>query len=300
MMRPTFAGRPPSDSRRNEIPPMTPFFNRIATVLVGLLLSLSAIDRAAAQNEEPTKDATPADAKQDEEPKSPPGKPDAKPDAKPDEPSLLNKLSKELFKEIDDGSSGEQKKENKLERAAKGMRTAGEKLDERATGKETRQIQEQVIRDLDELIKQMQNPPPSQSGGGGGGGGGSGGGKGGSSGASGGSSGKAGSSRMDPSGSGQGRPEQGDAGQGTAQNASGGQDKKAADGSEERSESERKAAAEAARKKKLEMDVWGHLPPHLREQLLNTYGERMLPTYELLVKQFYEALSEQGETPRRR
>jgi hypothetical protein len=58
--------------------------------------------------------------------------------------------------------------------------------------------------------------------------------------------------------------------------------------------------AEAARKKKLEMDVWGHLPPHLREQLLNTYGERMLPKYENLVKKFYESLSEQKQTTPRR
>jgi hypothetical protein len=292
---------------------MTPYCRRIATVLAGLMLSLSAIERVAAQNEEPGKVAAPANSKQDPQPNSPPEKtdakaeaktdkkPDEKNEAKPVEPSLLDKLSKELFKEIDDGDAVEQKKENKLESAARGMRTAGEKLDERATGKETRKIQEQVIRDLDELIKQMQNPPPSQSGGGGGGGGGgSSGGGGGSSAAGGGSSGKTGSSRLDPSGGGQGQLEQGDAGQGADQNASGGQDKKVADGSEERSESERKAAAEAARKKKLEMDVWGHLPPHLREQLLNTYGERMLPSYELLVKQFYEALSEQGETPRRR
>jgi len=62
----------------------------------------------------------------------------------------------------------------------------------------------------------------------------------------------------------------GQAKQGSELSQSGGQEKKVAEGSEERSESERKAAEEAARKKKLEMDVWGHLPPHLRDQLLNT------------------------------
>ena len=60
------------------------------------------------------------------------------------------------------------------------------------------------------------------------------------------------------------------------------------------SQADRKASEEAARKQKLEMDVWGHLPQHVREELLNTYGERMLPKYEHLVKQFYEALSTQG------
>jgi len=92
----------------------------------------------------------------------------------------------------------------------------------------------------------------------------------------------------------------GQAKQGSELSQSGGQEKKVAEGSEERSESERKAAEEAARKKKLEMDVWGHLPPHLRDQLLNTYGERMLPKYQHLVKQFYEALSEQADTAPRR
>ena len=83
-------------------------------------------------------------------------------------------------------------------------------------------------------------------------------------------------------------------------NKSGEQEKKTAEGSQERTESERKAADEAARKKKMEIDVWGHLPPHLREELLNKYGEQMLPKYQNLVKQFYEALSEQSEpTPRR-
>jgi hypothetical protein len=214
--------------------------------------------------------------------------------AQPGEPSLLDRLQQELFKEIEDGPAKAPQKEDKLERAANGMRTAGEKLDESRTGKETRQIQEQVIRDLDDLIKQLQNPPPPQGGGGGGGGGG-----GASGGGGGGLTGQA--QRMQKTGAGQtnrsqGRPQ---SGQSAESSQSGGQDKKVAEGSEERTESERKKAEEAARKKRLEIDVWGHLPPHLRDQLLNTYGEKMLPRYQHLVKQFYEALSEQSEAPRR-
>ena len=45
---------------------------------------------------------------------------------------------------------------------------------------------------------------------------------------------------------------------------------------------------------KLTKDVWGHLPPHLREQLLNVYSEKYLPKYEELVRQYYEALAEQS------
>jgi hypothetical protein len=209
-----------------------------------------------------------------------------KEEAKDSDPSLLQKLTKELFKEIDEDppEGAEKEKENKLDRAAKGMRTAGEKLDDKRTGDDTRKIQEQVIRDLEDLIKQLQNPPPSQGGGGG-------------------AMSKAQVQKMQGQRGQQGqssRSQQANAqgAEGAAAKKSGGREKETPGGSEERSESDKKAAEEAARKKKLEMDVWGHLPPHLREQLLNTYGERMLPKYQQLVKQFYEALSEQGDSRR--
>lgn len=256
----------------------------LKTVLAGLILLTCVGARLMADDESKT-EATPEAKKQ-----SPSD--GEKKETKPAEPSLLDKLSKELFKEVDDGpAKGAQPKENKLERAANGMRNAGEKLDETLTGEATRKIQEQVIRDLDDLIKQLQNPPPPQGGGGGGGGG--------TGGVTGGKSGQA--QRQQKLGGGQssrskGKPQ---TGQSAELNNSGGQDKKVAEGSQERTDSERKAAEEKVRKKKLEIDVWGHLPPHLREQLLNTYGEKMLPKYQHLVKQFYEALSEQSETPRR-
>jgi hypothetical protein len=253
------------------------------------LLAASPVVAVADDQEPPKSDpAKQADPKADE--------------AKGKEGSLLDKLSKELFKDLDEGQAKKPEKDNKLERAANGMRDAGDKLNENQTGQDTRKVQEQVIRDLDELIKQMQNPPPPPHGQGGGGGGG------GSSSSSG--SGKGSQSQMQKLGGGQGqsgqKSGQGKSGkasqgqQGTESSKSGGQEKKVAEGSEERSESERKASEEAARKKKLEMDVWGHLPPHLRDQLLNTYGEKVLPKYQNLVKQFYEALSEQGDTGPRR
>lgn len=251
----------------------------------------------------------PAEAQADERDKTPEKSKDGKPADSPrkdEKPGLLDQLSRELFKELDDGTAAKTQQGqpgNKLERAAQGMRNAGNKLSDAATGDETREIQQQVIKDLEELIRQMQNPPPPQGGGGGGGGGG---GSRNQQNAGGGGS----SSRLSRSqgqrGSAQGRRQQGGQSERDAQaNASdkgtsqGGQEKSKAEGSEERTESERKAAEEAARKKKMEMDVWGHLPPHLREQLLNTYGERMLPKYQHLVKQFYEALSDQSEGPRR-
>lgn len=51
-------------------------------------------------------------------------------------------------------------------------------------------------------------------------------------------------------------------------------------------------AKEAARKRQLEVDVWGHLPDTVRGELLNSFDERILPSYERLVKKYYEALAE--------
>lgn len=265
------------------------FHLRLISVCLAILL-VQGVRVACAAEDKAAKESDKAQAGQ--------SKDQDKQNDKPDEPSLLDKLTKELLKDVDDGApKPAAQQENKLDRAARGMRRAGEKLDEHQTGKDTRAVQEQVIKDLDDLIKQLQNPPPPQGGGGGGGG----------SSSSSAQAGKAGQSmqqkmsasagqgqRGKPQGLNSSKPQGAEAGQ------QGGQDKQNAEGSSERTESERKAADEAARKKKLEMDVWGHLPPHLRDQLLNTYGERMLPKYQQLVKQFYEALSDQREpSPRR-
>ena len=251
-----------------------------------LVSGLSYADDAPKDDPAPAKDQEKESKKEAEKPAEPGD--NAK---KPANPSILDKVSKELFKDLDEGAA-EKEKENKLDRITKGMRNAGDKLDGDETGEETRNVQKQVIKDLDDLINQLQNPPPS--GGGGGGGGGA-------------------SSRAGKSGQGQmqkmqakgqlGKSDQakGQMGsQGAQSNKSGGKDRKDTQGSDERTDAERKAAEEEARKKKLEMDVWGHLPPHMREQLLNTYGERMLPKYQQLVKQFYESLSEQSNSPPRR
>lgn len=61
----------------------------------------------------------------------------------------------------------------------------------------------------------------------------------------------------------------------------------------ERSEAARRGAAEDERQKMVK-DVWGHLPPHLREAMLNSFSEKYLPKYEDLVKRYYEALAERN------
>jgi hypothetical protein len=57
---------------------------------------------------------------------------------------------------------------NKLaDRISKNTKTASDKLKEEDPGAETRKTQEQILKDIDELLKQAQNPPPMSGGGGG-------------------------------------------------------------------------------------------------------------------------------------
>lgn len=251
-------------------------------------------------------------ARADGEPPKPEDKPAEKPakapaiDQQKTEKSLLDQLTDALLTEEELKEAGQPADgtPEKMDRAVKGMRAAGNKLGEGLTADETVKIQKQVIKDLEDIINELENPPPqdqnNQGGGGGGSSSGGGGGKGG--GGSGRSQGRSGSSasqrqrQQQRSGAQRGsRGQKSKSQSGADQQQQGEQSEGASDSSKEQQE-KRRAAEEAARKKKLEMDVWGHLPPHLREELLNTYGDRMLPKYEQLVKQFYEALSTAAET----
>ena len=222
-------------------------------------------------------------------------------DGKPADPSLVEKLSNQL---LGGASDQDDTGAEKMDRAVKGMRNAGEKIDDGLTTDVTQNIQKQVIKDLDDIINQLENPPPNPNGGGGGGGGGGSGGGGSGNRGGGGASGQ-GRANRGGSGTRLRRPQgSGQRGSSTGQNqkeqaeadaSAGGEKSREAQDSSKETREDRRAAQEAARRQKLEMDVWGHLPPHLREELLNTYGDRMLPKYEQMVKQFYEALSVQGD-----
>jgi hypothetical protein len=70
-------------------------------------------------------------------------------------------------------------------------------------------------------------------------------------------------------------------------------DDKSAD-SQELSDAARAKAADESRRAQLIKDVWGHLPPHVRDAMQNAFGEKYLPRYEDLVKKYYEALAEKN------
>lgn len=172
-----------------------------------------------------------------------------------------------------------------LEQAAERMRSASDRLQGGQTGRETRDEQQQAVALLDEIIKQLEQPPPPNQGG----------------------SPPPPDSQQTPPPDSQNSPrnqssssqpeqqkEQPESSPGKEQRTQGGrpQDSDQAEDSEERERERQRRETAELKRKKLQTDVWGHLPEHLREQLLNTYSERMLPKYEGLVRQFYERLSE--------
>ncbi len=159
---------------------------------------------------------------------------------------------------------------------------ARDKLRAMETGADTQQLQRDILATLDELLKQppqKQKPPPPTNDG--------------SSGSGQASSGSS-SSRPKPMPRG-GQQSDGEAEQPAESSRqarpSGEQERADAEGSEERN-GERRGGPVPLPRRRLEVDVWGHLPEKVRERLLNAYGERMVPQYEDLVQRFYRSLAE--------
>jgi len=173
---------------------------------------------------------------------------------------------------------------DRLQRAIEGMRSAQQRITGNDTSAKTQALQEGVIQDLQQLLTrlqqqqrsgQMRQPKPSDS---------------------------------DPAGGKQKPPP----GQNDPQGTGGKSDRQKKDGtpgsqrndgkspdSEERADQARKAAAEQARRQELIKDVWGHLPPHLREAMQNSFSEKYLPKYDELVKKYYESLAEKNRNRNR-
>ena len=175
---------------------------------------------------------------------------------------------------------------DRLERAIKGMRQAQKRISAADTSGETQKIQQQVVKDLQDILallkkqqqrqkrqsqnqKQDQNQSQSERQ-------------------------KMQQDQTDPqnSGSKKNPDKSGDPRDGRRN------DGKSAD-SQERTDPAR-AAAEKARRAQMVKDVWGHLPPHVREAMLNSVSEKYLPKYEELVKKYYETLAQKTTTENRK
>jgi len=105
-----------------------------------------------------------------------------------------------------------------------------------------------------------------------------------------------GSKTQQGKGGGQSTTQQGGTGaaQGQAQKPTGNAADQARD-SDDGVKSQAKPKSEDPLRDRLAKDIWGHLPPQLREELLNVYSEKYLPKYEDLVRKYYEALADESQ-----
>lgn len=213
--------------------------------------------------------------------------------SKGDEPAAKPKsnLTDQLLEGL--GLSADVASGNPLQAIVERMRDVQNRLQQTETDKPTRELQTQIVKDLDALIEKLknqkppppspnQNPPPPMG---------------------------ENSADSPPRGSPQPKPqnsqkqrqqseEQRLAEQkrkqqeqpSTANPPSKGEQARDSDNNRQASRS----AAEEAARQRLAKDVWGHLPAALRQELLNVYSEKYLPKYDEMVRKYYEALAEQN------
>lgn len=223
-------------------------------IVVAVLLCLGLVARLSADDPLPTTE--------DDKPATPATK-----ESKESAPA--DPLDQKLRKSLDQTSSEEIER---IERAIEGMRAAGQRIEARDVGEKTLAVQRQVIDDLSKLLELLKQKQQNQQ-----------------------------------------QNQQQDQQQNQRQNSNQDQNQQQnqqqkapkpspqtqqTEAEKSREASERKAAARRGaaedERQKMVKDVWGHLPPHLREAMLNSFSEKYLPKYEDLVKRYYEALAERN------
>lgn len=206
-----------------------------------------------------------------------PGRVDTEPrDQTKDVPAPRRKpsLDDDLLKSLDPNASPDAASDaDRLERIIQSMRDAQKRIESQDTGDKTRELQAQVIKDLDALIEllkqQQQNPSSSRK-------------------------------KQQKQQQKQAQPQTGADPQNSAQQKQQPGDnpnQKRNDKAKQSSDTtaaEKSRQEEQARRQQMIKDVWGHLPPAIREQLSQMSSEKYLPKYEDQVRRYYESLAEKN------
>jgi len=179
---------------------------------------------------------------------------------------------------------------DELDETVASMREVSRRLDQLNLSDDTEQLQTGIVSNIDALIEKLRKlPPPSSSS----------------------SSDGSDKDQSDSESTSQGQkkepkqsPQQSPQNQQGADSSSGSapQSKtgKAGESTEQNLRQARERAAALARRRALVDEVWGHLPPAMRERLLNVGSEKLLPKYEGLIRRYYEALAEPDRADSRR
>ena len=208
---------------------------------------------------------------------------DDEPVKPPAEATPPKAFDEKLLDDLPDEEQPAPSLENPIETAVAGMRSASERLQESQTDEETRQIQEQVVRDLQKLIElaeqsQKQKPksplpsqPPPQD-------------------QQNQDDKKSDQSPQSSDANQQPQPQGGEPGTSQEQHAN----DRSRESSEDANQTTAGGAAPPPNRQHLMRDVWGHLPPAVRKKLLNMTGDKYLPKYEDLRKRYFQSLAEEG------
>lgn len=179
---------------------------------------------------------------------------------------------------------------DELDEAVAAMREVSQQLGKLDRSADTEQLQKGIVSNIDALIEKLKNlPPPSSSD----------------------PSKNSDRDQFDSDSTSQGQkqgpqsnPQQTPQKQNGADSASGGAPQPKSGKSGESTEQNRRQARERvaalARRRALIDEVWGHLPPAMRERLLNVGSEKLLPQYEDRIRRYYEALAEPDNVGARR
>ncbi|VAX41897.1 hypothetical protein MNBD_PLANCTO02-2703 [hydrothermal vent metagenome] len=181
-------------------------------------------------------------------------------------------LDRQLLKELSGTNKREESKEKqRLNQLLKRMEQVEQAISQKEMGEKTQQLQQSVVKDLDWLIKLLEqkktrNMFVERNEGGGT------------------------HSKAPPS-------KQKDENKNTpqAKPKNGGKNKEnKATNSEGTMRTANKTNVRTIERKVLEKNVWGHLPATLRKKLLNIYSEKYLPQYDDVVRKYFESLAEEG------
>lgn len=182
----------------------------------------------------------------------------------------VDALDRELLEALEGPGTDKDALEQVVPRLLKGTRSAAQRLADGQLDKETTRLQQQILDDLDALLKNSAPPPQNQP-------------------PSGSSSQNQQPSPQDTQSSDQA---QSSADRSDDSQADGQSDPNAASKeSQERTSQGTPGDAQRERRLGLSTAAWGHLPPKLREQMRSAFSEEYLPEYDALVRRYYEALA---------
>jgi hypothetical protein len=173
------------------------------------------------------------------------------------EPSKARSLDDELLEGLegeDVSLSANQKEENPLVRLNQRMKQVEKRIAEAHSDTKTQRLQNEISDDLRKIIAELERQ----------------------------------CSQCKKQSSASSRPQAGKPKPGTnpAQQAS----EKPAQDSSNRMQEKDTAKADRAKVQEMLKDVWGHLPPHLRQQMEQSANEEFLPKYELEIADYYRSL----------